>query len=84
MPTENQVAEFFIETTLLNDTTLTSLIGTNVYGYQIDQDSTFPAIVYNFQSPYKSGDVMAVGTTRIMTNALYLIKAVSTSSMSED
>lgn len=58
--------------TLSGDVTLMALVS-GVHNALASQGAALPYVVFNFQG---GGDVRGVGPTRIMTSALYQVKAV--------
>jgi len=76
MASESFGIDRFIYSTLSSDATITSLVSNRIFKGYAPQGTTTPSIVFQNQAPNR--DVRAIGAIRIMTNGLYLIKAVTT------
>lgn len=51
-----------------------TLVNGRIYAYLATQGAAYPLVLYSLQS---DRDVQGVGTNRVKTNALYLIKVIS-------
>jgi hypothetical protein len=70
---EITTVETWLHTILGNDATLAGLVGTQIYSYAAPKTASFPLVIYQFQGGH---DVRGVGPARIMTDGLYVVKAV--------
>ncbi len=77
MSSEIGAVEAWLYDTLNDDATLGALV-TGVYAYQAPDTATFPYVLFNQQSGV---DVQGVGPTRIMSNMLYTVRAVTDGTM---
>lgn len=79
MSSSTGAAETWIYGKLANDATLTSLGVRGIYAYQAPETATVPYIVFQQQA---ASDVPALGTIRIMTSLLYVVRVISTAPFS--
>lgn len=70
-------ADSWLQSTLSGDATITSLVGSRIYSWDVPIGTSSPYITFHPQSP--GIDVRAsgrLGSGRIMTTPLYLIRAI--------
>lgn len=53
---------------------LAGLVNNRLYPYQATQGATYPLVIYSLQA---GRDVQGLGTNRVMTRPLYLVKVIS-------
>jgi hypothetical protein len=80
MSDESFLIDKWIYERLSTDATITTALGTRIYEGVAPQNAPYPFIIYQEQSPAR--DVRGVGTQRIMVEAFYLIKVITTGSYS--
>lgn len=73
--TETLICERWLFDTLSADPTLVSQVNGRMYGHLAPPEADTPFVVWTAQGPR---DIRGVGTVRIMTMALYVVKAVGT------
>lgn len=66
--------ENWLHDKLVADTQVFSVVADNVYKYALPQKPRYPSIVYSLASGF---DFQGLGTVRILTRPLYLVKVVS-------
>lgn len=66
--------ENWLHDKLVADTEVFSVVQDNVYKYALPQKPRYPCIVYSLASGF---DFQGLGTVRILTRPLYLVKVVS-------
>lgn len=76
---ELPAAENWIHDKLASDSEITSVVGGRIYKYALPQSPIYPLIVYSLAS---DSDFQGLGTVRIITRPLYLIKVISRGSPS--
>ena len=77
MPTiedELSVIEVWIVETLNADPTVAQLVGGRIFDTPPPEGTQYPYIIYNMSSV---NDVRGVGTQRIMSDTIYIVKAVA-------
>jgi hypothetical protein len=72
---ESARARSWLYQTLANDATLTPLIGRRIYSGRAEQGATFPYVIVQLLSP--GNDLIVVGSARIWSDMLWLVKAVN-------
>lgn len=71
---ELPAAENWIHDKLASDSEIASVVGGRIYKYALPQSPIYPLIVYSLAS---DSDFQGLGTVRIITRPLYLIKVIS-------
>jgi hypothetical protein len=71
--TELSAADKWLYTVLSGDAQLVGLINGRVFDTLAPESAAFPYVVFQYQGGH---DVRGNGPTRVMTNSLYLVKAV--------
>lgn len=71
---ELPAAENWIHDKLAGDSEIASVVGARVYKYALPQSPIYPLITYSLAS---DSDFQGLGTVRILTRPLYLIKVIS-------
>ena len=71
---ETTTAETWLYGVLSGDATLAGLVSTRIYGYLAPNSATYPLVVYQYQA---GSDLMGVGTARIWSDSVYVIKAIA-------
>lgn len=66
--------ENWLHDKLVADTEVFSVVADNVFKYALPQKPRYPCIVYSLASDF---DFQGLGTVRILTRPLYLVKVVS-------
>lgn len=66
--------ENWLHDKLIADTEISSVVGESVYKYILPQKPRYPCVVYSLASDF---DFQGLGTVRILTRPLYLVKVVS-------
>ena len=66
--------ENWLHDKLVADTEIFSVVAEHVYKYALPQKPRYPCIVYSLASDF---DFQGLGTVRILTRPLYLVKVVS-------
>lgn len=81
MPSEVARIESWISSTLRNDSALNTAVGGRIFSYLAPQGATYPFVVYSFHA---GRDVQGLGTSRIITRPLYLIKVITKGSSTDN
>ena len=71
---ETALVDSWISATLLASTDVTDIVSTRVYLDVAPETAAFPFIIYQLQD---SSDVRGVGTFRVMSDTLYVVKGVA-------
>lgn len=71
---ELPAAENWLHDRLVGDTEIASVVGGRVYKYALPQQPIYPLITYSLAA---DTDFQGLGTVRIITRPLYLIKVIS-------
>lgn len=71
---ELPAAENWLHDKLVADTEISSVVNQRVYKYALPQSPIYPLIVYSLAA---DSDFQGLGTVRIITRPLYLIKVIS-------
>lgn len=71
---ELPAAENWLHDKLAADTEIAAVVGARVYKYALPQSPIYPLIVYSLAS---DTDFQGLGTVRILTRPLYLVKVIS-------
>lgn len=66
--------ENWLHDKLIADTEIVSVVGESIFKYALPQKPRYPCIVYSLASDF---DFQGLGTVRILTRPLYLVKVVS-------
>lgn len=76
---ELPAAENWLHDKLANDSEITSVVGGRIYKYALPQSPIYPLVIYSLAS---DSDFQGLGTVRILTRPLYLVKVISRGSPS--
>lgn len=71
---ELPAAENWLHDKLAEDTEIASVVGARIYKYALPQSPIYPLVVYSLAS---DSDFQGLGTVRILTRPLYLVKVIS-------
>lgn len=71
---ELPAAENWLHDKLVGDSEIASVVGGRVYKYALPQSPIYPLITYSLAS---DTDFQGLGTVRILTRPLYLVKVIS-------
>jgi len=71
---ELPAAENWLHDKLANDGEVASIVGGRIYKYALPQSPLYPLITYSLAS---DSDFQGLGTVRILTRPLYLVKVIS-------
>lgn len=74
MADELSVAEEWIAATLAADPTVSSYVGARIFDRPPPEGTEYPYIIFSHAS---NSDVRGVGTARVMSDTIYLVKAVA-------
>jgi hypothetical protein len=80
MSDESFLIDKWIFERLSTDTVINTALGTRIYEGLAPQGAAYPFIIYQEQSPAR--DIRGIGTQRIMVEAFYLIKVITTGNYS--
>ena len=71
---ELPAAENWLHDKLAGDGEIASVVGARIYKYALPQSPIYPLVVYSLAS---DSDFQGLGTVRILTRPLYLVKVIS-------
>ena len=81
MSNELPKLEKFIYQTLTSDSSLSFLVDSRVYSYQVPRDAVFPLVQFSYLA---GRDVQGLGSARLLSRPVYQVKTIGRNNLLAD